>query len=109
MRLQDKYTTPGEQLPWYKKFVFGMTAGGLGACIGNPAEVALVRMSADPRLPMADRRNYANGVNTISRIAREEGVAALWRGVVPTVHRAMILNAAQLGTFAQAKDTIRTK
>ena len=86
-----------------------MTAGGLGACIGNPAEVALVRMSADLRLPVAERRNYSNGVNAISRIAREEGVAALWRGVVPTVQRAMILNAAQLGTFAQAKDSIRTK
>jgi len=106
--LTDRYTPVGEQLPFYKKVAFGLTAGGLGACIGTPAEVALVRMSADSRLPIADRRNYSNGVNAMLRIAREEGTGTLWRGGVPTVQRAMILNAAQLGTFAQAKDSIRT-
>lgn len=40
-------------------------------------------------------------------MAREEGVATLWRGTTPTVARAMVLNAAQLGGYAQAKETLK--
>ncbi len=31
------------------KAVIGMTAGGIGAFVGTPAEVALIRMTADGR------------------------------------------------------------
>lgn len=51
----------------------GMTAGAAGAIIGTPAEVALIRMTADGRLPLAERRNYAGVFNALIRITREEG------------------------------------
>ena len=35
-----------------------MTAGGLGSFVGNPCDLALVRMQADTTLPEAERRNY---------------------------------------------------
>jgi solute carrier family 25 oxoglutarate transporter 11 len=87
----------------FKKLLMGMTAGGVGAVVGNPAEVVLVRMTADGRLPPAERRNYSNAFTALFRIMREEGVATLWRGTTPTVARAMVLNAAQLGGYSQAK------
>ena len=77
-----------------------MTAGGIGAVVGTPAEVALIRMTSDGRLPEAERRNYKNGIDALFRIAREEGVGTLWKGCAPTVGRAMILNAAQLSSYA---------
>lgn len=45
------------------KFFMGMTAGAVGAFVGTPAEVALIRMTADGRLPLGDwldliERNY---------------------------------------------------
>lgn len=56
----------------------GMTAGGradavfcvfivagVGAVVGNPAEVALVRMTSDGRLPAAERRNYSNAFSAV--------------------------------------------
>ena len=90
--LCDKYTPPGEQLPLYKKFSFGVVAGAIGGVIGNPAEVALVRMAGDHALPEARRRNYANGFQALVRVATEEGPRALMTGVLPTVQRAMIVN-----------------
>ena len=36
----------------------GLVAGGTGAFCGCPADVALVRMTVDFRLPEAERRNY---------------------------------------------------
>ena len=80
-----------------------MTAGVVGAFVGTPAEVALIRMTADGRLPPAERRNYKNVFDSLFRIVKEEGVLTLWRGAVPTMGRAMVVNAAQLASYSQAK------
>lgn len=40
---------------------------------GTPAEVALIRMTADGRLPLNERRNYKNVFDALFRIYREEG------------------------------------
>ncbi len=37
------------------KLAIGSIAGAVGAMVGNPADVALIRMSADGRLPPAAR------------------------------------------------------
>ncbi|XP_014093298.2 mitochondrial 2-oxoglutarate/malate carrier protein [Bactrocera oleae] len=81
----------------------GVVAGACGAFIGTPAEVALIRMASDGRLPPAERRNYTNVVNALTRIVREEGVTALWRGSIPTVGRAMVVNMTQLASYSQFK------
>lgn len=38
----------------------GLAAGGLGAVIGNPCDLALIRMQADATLPVEKRRGYKN-------------------------------------------------
>lgn len=80
-----------------------MTAGVAGAFVGTPAEVSLIRMTADGRLPAAERRNYKNVFDSLFRIVKEEGVLTLWRGAIPTMGRAMVVNAAQLASYSQAK------
>ncbi|XP_052755096.1 mitochondrial 2-oxoglutarate/malate carrier protein [Galleria mellonella] len=86
------------------KTLLGVAAGGTGAFVGTPAEVALIRMTADGRLPVEQRRNYKNVVDALVRIVKEEGTVKLWRGATPTVGRAMVVNAAQLGTYSQARE-----
>lgn len=78
-------------------------------------------MTSDGRLPPDQRRNYKNVFNAVSRIYSEEGLFALWRGCIPTIGRklflklllkhspflgAMVVNAAQLATYSQAKQII---
>jgi solute carrier family 25 oxoglutarate transporter 11 len=65
-------------------------------------------MTADGRLPLAERRNYTGVGNALMRISREEGVLALWKGCVPTIGRAMIVNMAQLASYTQAKQKLLT-
>ncbi|KAL1139932.1 hypothetical protein AAG570_006909 [Ranatra chinensis] len=84
----------------------GMLAGMCGAFVGTPAEVALVRMTADGRLPPEQRRNYSSVVSALVRITREEGLLTLWRGAIPTMGRAMVVNAAQLASYSQAKEIL---
>ena len=47
-----------QALPLWQKAAAGLTAGGLGALVGSPADLTLIRMQADSTLPMASRRNY---------------------------------------------------
>lgn len=56
-----------------ENMAMGMIAGAAGAIIGTPAEVALIRMTADGRLPIAERRNYSGVFNALIRMTREEG------------------------------------
>jgi solute carrier family 25 oxoglutarate transporter 11 len=83
-----------------------MAAGAVGAFFGTPAEVSLIRMTSDGRLPPAERRGYKNVFNALIRITREEGVLTLWRGCIPTMGRAMVVNAAQLASYSQAKQIL---
>nr|XP_005997952.1 PREDICTED: mitochondrial 2-oxoglutarate/malate carrier protein [Latimeria chalumnae] len=102
--LFEKFTKPDGTVPnFFMKALIGMTAGAIGAFVGTPAEVALIRMTADGRLPADQRRGYKNVFNALIRIAREEGVPTMWRGCVPTMARAVVVNAAQLASYSQSK------
>lgn len=54
----------------------------------------------------ADRRNYKNVFDALFRIIKEEGLFTLWRGAIPTMGRAMVVNAAQLASYSQAKQAL---
>lgn len=88
------------------KAMLGMISGAIASFVGNPTEVALIRMTSDGRLPASERRGYTSVFNAIGRIFKEEGVITLWRGCGPTVMRAMVVNAVQLATYSQAKQFI---
>ena len=91
-----------------EKLLYGMCSGGIGAAVGCPSELALVRMAADTRLPEAERRNYRGIFDCISRIAREEGPGGLWRGVLVTCQRAMLMGGTQMGCASEAKQRLMT-
>jgi solute carrier family 25 (mitochondrial oxoglutarate transporter), member 11 len=93
----------GTQVGFKERAGAGLAAGGLAAMIGNPADLALIRMQSDGLQPVAQRKNYKSVVDALSSIARSEGVAALWSGAAPTVVRAMALNFGQLAFFSEAK------
>eukprot|EP01135_Chromosphaera_perkinsii_P001556 Nk52_evm26s207 gene=Nk52_evmTU26s207 len=101
--LLDRFTEDGKPPNFAAKALIGMTAGAVGAFVGTPAEVSLIRMTSDGRLPVEQRRGYKNVFNALARISREEGVTTLWSGCLPTMGRAMVVNAAQLATYTQAK------
>lgn len=81
----------------------GAVTGGMAAYISCPMEVAVVRLSNDSTLPLEERRNYKGVVDTATRIAKEEGVAAFWRGSTPFVQRAMMVGVFQVATLDQFK------
>jgi len=97
---------PGEKMPFWKTTVCALSAGGIAAVVGNPADLSLIRMQADTMLPEAERRNYRGVGNALSSIVRDEGVGGLFKGAVPTATRAMALNFGMLGFNSLAKDAL---
>jgi len=99
--------TKGTKIGFKERAGAGLTAGGLAAMLGNPADLALIRMQSDGLKPAAQRANYTSVVDALARIAKTEGVTRLWAGAYPTVARAMALNFGQLAFFSEAKNQLK--
>jgi len=91
-------------LAFWKRALCGLSAGGIAAIFGNPADVALIRMQADTTLPKESRRGYKNVFDALLKMARSEGILSWWQGCQPTVYRAMCLNLGMLAMYDQSKD-----
>merc|ERR1712151_1227487 len=83
-----------------------LSAGGLAALLGNPADLALIRMQADSMKPAAERMGYTSVISSIGMIVKADGVGGLMAGAGPTATRAMALNFGMLAFNASAKDAL---
>ncbi|KAL1861233.1 putative mitochondrial 2-oxoglutarate/malate carrier protein [Paecilomyces lecythidis] len=97
----------GQKISFRERAGAGLAAGGLAAMIGNPADLALIRMQSDGLKPPEARANYRSVVDALARITKNEGIGALWAGALPTVVRAMALNFGQLTFFAESKSQLK--
>eukprot|EP01065_Artemidia_motanka_P017031 TRINITY_DN205_c0_g2_i2.p1 TRINITY_DN205_c0_g2~~TRINITY_DN205_c0_g2_i2.p1 ORF type:complete len:330 (+),score=93.25 TRINITY_DN205_c0_g2_i2:93-992(+) len=86
-----------------KKMLSAGVAGTIAATLSCPADVVLVRMQADGRLPQSEQRAYRHVFHGISSIARTEGIGQLYRGLKPLVLRGCLVTAGQFTTYDVAK------
>jgi solute carrier family 25 oxoglutarate transporter 11 len=105
--LTTRAKNSGNKIGFAERAGAGLSAGGLAAMLGNPADLALIRMQSDGLKPLAERKNYKSVIDALSSIAKSEGVVALWAGAAPTVARAMALNFGQLAFFSEAKQQLK--
>ena len=90
------------------RVITGSLSGGIAALFSSPAEVTLVRISNDISLPLDKRRNYKGVVDAFTRILREEGTGAFFRGSGPFINRAMLVGAVQVGTYDQFRESFHS-
>ncbi|KAI8674821.1 putative mitochondrial 2-oxoglutarate/malate carrier protein [Fusarium keratoplasticum] len=105
--LSARAKAEGRAVGFAERATAGLTAGGIAAMIGNPADLALIRMQSDGLKPLAERKNYKSVIDALGGIAKSEGIGALWAGAAPTVVRAMALNFGQLAFFSEAKAQLK--
>ena len=108
-QLKTRAAAQGKEIGFKERAMAGLTAGGLAAMVGNPADLALIRMQSDGLKPLAQRAQYTSVVDALVRISRAEGLSALWAGCLPTVARAMALNFGQLAFFSEAKNQLKSR
>lgn len=92
--------------PLYLKIAAGLTTGGVAIAIASPTDLVKVRMQSEGKLPEGTPKKYPNAFKAYGIIAREEGLAGLWRGITPNVARNAIVNAAELASFDQIKQSL---
>ncbi|KAH0753897.1 hypothetical protein KY290_024167 [Solanum tuberosum] len=68
------------------KAIIGGISGVIAQVVANPADLVRVRMQADSRM-----------------IIRTEGVRGLWKGVLPNIQRAFLVNMGELACYDHAK------
>lgn len=104
--LKTRAQKNGYSYDFSQRAIASLSAGGLGAFIGNPVEVALIRMQSDGLKPKAERMNYRSVFHALGTVARGEGLAGLWTGSYPTIVRAMAVNFGQLAFFSESKNQL---
>ncbi|KAI6660163.1 Mitochondrial substrate carrier family protein ucpB-like [Oopsacas minuta] len=87
--------------PLWKKIAAGGTSGMVGSAIANPTDLVKIRMQGTKV-----GKRYKTTFHAFAHIFRTEGIRGLWRGVGPTVQRAMILTASQTSSYDHTKHTI---
>ncbi|KAK1321306.1 Mitochondrial uncoupling protein 1 [Acorus calamus] len=93
-------------VPLSKKILAGLTTGALAISVANPTDLVKVRLQAEGKLPPGVPKRYTGSLNAYSTIVKQEGLAALWTGIGPNIARNAIINAAELASYDQIKQTV---
>lgn len=94
------------------KVVSGLVTGGFAISIANPTDLVKVRLQAQGRQALATagaeavKPKYPSAIAAYRIIAKEEGLAGLWTGVVPNITRNSVINATELATYDQVKQML---
>ncbi|KAJ1675526.1 hypothetical protein EV182_001088 [Spiromyces aspiralis] len=91
------------ELGLFRMMAAGVVGGVAGGIVGNPAEIMNVRMQHDVSLPPHKQRGYRNAVHGLFCMLRQEGPHSLMHGLGPSLLRAVLATASQLGSYDVAK------
>lgn len=110
MELYDrlrKWSGARGELGLGQRAALGMTAGATAQLVASPTDLVKVRLQMEGRRRAAGlpaRQSTMWGV--LVAVVKEGGPLALWRGAVPNVQRAALVNLGDLATYDQAKSAL---
>ena len=90
----------GRDLVLWETSLAGAVAGGIAAAATTPLDVVKTRLMTQAA---AARDGYAGWSDALARIAREEGVGALFRGVHVRVAWISVGGAIFFGAYEEAR------
>lgn len=78
--------------------------------VASPADLVKVRMQADGRLVSQGLKpRYSGPIEAFTKILQSEGVKGLWKGVLPNIQRAFLVNMGELACYDHAKHFVIEK
>ena len=91
--------SPSGDASFGSRLLAGGTAGAIAITVFNPTEVLKTRMQS------ATEATSMRAV--VGNVYRSGGVLSFWAGLQPNVARTFLVNAAELGTYDQAKESLK--
>lgn len=100
--LTNHYSENGaKKLDFATSTYCSIIAGSLGALIGNPADVALIRMQTQSKA--AGEVAYRHVGDCMWKMLTQEGVGSFFSGATPTIIRGIALNVGMLASYDHFK------
>lgn len=98
---------PDGYFPLWKSIIGGLSAGAAAQFVASPADLVKVQMQTEGRRALEGKpRRVKNTLHAFKKISAERGFLGLWRGWLPNVQRAAIVNLGDLTTYDSAKHFI---
>lgn len=96
--------------PLHKSAFCGITAGVIAQYIASPADLLKVQLQMEGRRRLLGLPPRVNGIgDAFMKIWNTGGVRGLWKGAVPNMQRAALVNLGDLTTYDLAKRFILKK
>ncbi|CAF0780239.1 unnamed protein product [Didymodactylos carnosus] len=93
--------------PLWKSIIAGMSAGGMSQFLASPMDrVKVIMQMQGLRRLKGEPIQVKNVADAFKKTLKSNGIRALWKGWVPNVQRAMLVNLGDLTTYDTTKHQI---
>jgi solute carrier family 25 uncoupling protein 27 len=87
-----------------KAAIGGMSAGALGQFMASPTDLVKVQIQMEGKRRLEGKPpRVKNAFQAFQQIMKQGGIRGLWKGWVPNVQRAALVNLGDLTTYDTAK------
>lgn len=94
------YNSKDEYFPLWKSAFCGVTAGALSQYIASPTDLVKVQMQMEGRRRLMGLPPRVHGLaDAFKKVWASGGMRGLWKGSVPNVQRAALVNLGDLTTY----------
>ncbi|EDV34177.1 uncharacterized protein Dana_GF21108, isoform C [Drosophila ananassae] len=106
--MRKEFTRDGSQaLPVWKSALCGVTAGAVAQWLASPADLVKVQVQMEGRRRlMGEPPRVHSAGHAFREIVQRGGVRGLWKGSIPNVQRAALVNLGDLTTYDTIKHLI---
>ncbi|XP_046862225.1 mitochondrial uncoupling protein 4-like isoform X2 [Xenia sp. Carnegie-2017] len=93
--------------PLWKSIIGGISSGAIGQFLASPTDLVKVQMQMEGRRILEGKPpRYRGTAHAFSSIVKQNGVRGLWRGWLPNVQRAALVNLGDLTTYDSVKQIL---
>ncbi|XP_046660211.1 mitochondrial uncoupling protein 4 isoform X2 [Homalodisca vitripennis] len=93
--------------PIWKSAIAGVTSGALAQFIASPTDLVKVQIQMEGKRRLMGKAPRVHGtVHAFQKIVSEGGLRGLWKGSIPNMQRAALVNLGDLTTYDTAKQFI---
>ncbi|XP_050297955.1 mitochondrial uncoupling protein 4 isoform X2 [Anthonomus grandis grandis] len=102
-----KQTNNDDYFPLWKSALCGVSAGALAQYIASPTDLVKVQLQMEGRRRLMGLPPRVHGIcDAFKKVWASGGVRGLWKGSVPNVQRAALVNLGDLTTYDLLKRSI---
>lgn len=107
--LRKKLGSTGQVgIPLYQSAICGITAGGLAQWLASPADLVKVQVQMEgKRRLMGLEPRVHSAAHAFMEIVRRGGIKGLWKGSIPNVQRAALVNLGEVNLLTMCCDNLK--